>query len=171
MFFKNIFENYFWKKWKKADFQMGKVVERPWFIRLFQRFEFFLKKVKKVVDKLVWFWYINWAAETTQKNVSPSGGIGRRTGLKILRGNTRTGSIPVSGSFIKTLYAQIAQLVEQWTENPRVTGSIPVLGTICASGSVVEHRLAKARVASSNLVSRFLFQQNALSYYWAIAKR
>ena len=28
------------------------------------------------------------------------------------------------------LYAQIAQLVEQWTENPRVTGSIPVLGTI-----------------------------------------
>ena len=26
-------------------------------------------------------------------------------------------------------YAQIAQLVEQWTENPRVTGSIPVLGT------------------------------------------
>ena len=46
-------------------------------------------------------------------------------------------------------------MVEQWTENPRVTGSIPVLGTICASGSVVEHRLAKARVASSNLVSRF----------------
>ena len=26
---------------------------------------------------------------------------------------------------------------------------------ICANGSVVEHRLAKARVASSNLVSRF----------------
>ena len=26
--------------------------------------------------------------------------------------------------------AQIAQLVEQWTENPRVTGSIPVLGTL-----------------------------------------
>ena len=26
-------------------------------------------------------------------------------------------------------YAQIAQLVEQRTENPRVTGSIPVLGT------------------------------------------
>ena len=50
--------------------------------------------------------------------------------------------------------AQIAQLVEQRTENPRVTGSIPVLGTLCASGSVVEHRLAKARVASSNLVSR-----------------
>ena len=26
--------------------------------------------------------------------------------------------------------AQIAQLVEQRTENPRVTGSIPVLGTL-----------------------------------------
>ena len=26
--------------------------------------------------------------------------------------------------------AQIAQLVEQRTENPRVTGSIPVLGTV-----------------------------------------
>ena len=28
-------------------------------------------------------------------------------------------------------FAQIAQLVEQWTENPRVAGSIPALGTIC----------------------------------------
>ena len=28
------------------------------------------------------------------------------------------------------IYAQIAQLVEQRTENPRVTGSIPVLGTL-----------------------------------------
>ena len=27
-------------------------------------------------------------------------------------------------------FAQIAQLVEQRTENPRVTGSIPVLGTV-----------------------------------------
>ena len=31
--------------------------------------------------------------------------------------------------FIVNLFAQIAQLVEQRTENPRVTGSIPVLGT------------------------------------------
>ena len=28
------------------------------------------------------------------------------------------------------MYAQIAQLVEQGTENPRVLGSIPSLGTI-----------------------------------------
>ena len=33
------------------------------------------------------------------------------------------GSIPIT-----RLAAQIAQLVEQRTENPRVTGSIPVLG-------------------------------------------
>ena len=60
-----------------------------------------------------------------------SGGIGRRTGLKILRGQTRTGSSPVSG-----IRAQIAQLVEQWTENPRVTGSIPVLGIFPFAGVV-----------------------------------
>jgi hypothetical protein len=30
---------------------------------------------------------------------------------------------------IANLFAQIAQLVEQWTENPRVAGSIPALGT------------------------------------------
>ena len=49
-------------------------------------------------------------------------------------------------------------MVEQRTENPRVLGSIPSLGILillCANGSVVEHRLAKARAASSNLVSRF----------------
>ena len=30
----------------------------------------------------------------------------------------------------KVEYAQVAQLVEQWTENPRVGGSNPPLGTI-----------------------------------------
>ena len=36
-----------------------------------------------------------------------------------------------SKGFIRSLnsnYAQIAQSVEQWTENPRVAGSIPALG-------------------------------------------
>ena len=31
------------------------------------------------------------------------------------------------------IYAQIAQLVEQRTENPRVAGSIPALGIFCCS--------------------------------------
>ena len=41
------------------------------------------------------------------------------------------GSNPIPATkflFMQRLYAQIAQLVEQRTENPRVTGSIPVLG-------------------------------------------
>ncbi len=63
-------------------------------------------------------------------------------------------------------FAQIAQSVEQRTENPRVTGSIPVLGTynnyfMCASGSVVERLLAKEKVAGSIPVSRFLCRKGS----------
>ena len=88
------------------------------------------KNRKKLLTNFGWFGIV--IERLKQRKICPSGGIGRRTGLKILRGNTRTGSIPVSGSLFKSclLYAQIAQLVEQRTENPRVTGSIPVLG-IC----------------------------------------
>ena len=32
-------------------------------------------------------------------------------------------------TYLSTKEAQVAQLVEQWTENPRVGGSIPPLGT------------------------------------------
>lgn len=39
-----------------------------------------------------------------------------------------TGPYPQLGS-APHFRAQIAQLVEQWTENPRVPGSIPGLGT------------------------------------------
>ena len=39
--------------------------------------------------------------------------------------------------------AQIAQLVEQRTENPRVSGSIPELGTSCGCSSMVEHQPSK----------------------------
>ena len=55
-------------------------------------------------------------------------------------------------------FAQIAQSVEQRTENPRVTGSIPVLGIChtCASGRVVLCLLAKEKVAGSIPVSRSL---------------
>ena len=35
---------------------------------------------------------------------------------------------------IPATYAQIAQLVEQRTENPRVAGSIPALGILNAEG-------------------------------------
>ena len=53
------------------------------------------------------------------------------------------------------LYASVAQLVEQGTENPRVVGSIPTGGTISADlAHLVERHLAKVEVASSSLVIR-----------------
>ena len=52
-------------------------------------------------------------------------------------------------------YAPVAQLVEQRTENPRVGGSIPPGGTMCADvAHLVERHLAKVEVASSSLVIR-----------------
>ncbi len=51
--------------------------------------------------------------------------------------------------------AEVAQMVEQRTENPRVPSSILGLGTKGGgSSSAVERLLAKEKVASSNLVFR-----------------
>ena len=54
--------------------------------------------------------------------------------------------------------AQIAQLVEQWTENPCVAGSIPALGTkkieYAIVAQLVEYNLAKVGVAGSSPVYR-----------------
>ena len=43
--------------------------------------------------------------------------------------------LPGRQPVLTSLFAQIAQLVEQWTENPRVAGSIPALGTKSGSHS------------------------------------
>ena len=52
-------------------------------------------------------------------------------------------------------FASVAQLVEQWTENPRVAGSTPAGGTNFADvAHLVERHLAKVEVASSSLVTR-----------------
>ena len=52
-------------------------------------------------------------------------------------------------------FASVAQLVEQWTENPRVAGSTPAGGTNFADvAHLVERHLAKVEVASSSLVIR-----------------
>ena len=82
-------------------------------------------------------------------------------------GGRRFESVP--GRHIKHLsrakcsarYASVAQLVEQWTENPRVVGSIPTGGTMVPFGNrdagvahPVERHLAKVEVASSSLVTR-----------------
>ena len=52
------------------------------------------------------------------------------------------------------LYASVAQLVEQGTENPRVVGSIPTGGTIADLAHLVERDLAKVEVAGSSPVIR-----------------
>ena len=54
----------------------------------------------------------------------------------------------------RELYASVAQLVEQRTENPRVVGSIPTGGTNADLAHLVERRLAKAKVAGSSPVIR-----------------
>ena len=62
------------------------------------------------------------------------------------------------------LYASVAQLVEQGTENPRVVGSIPTGGTTNADlAHLVERRLAKAKVAGSSPVIRS-------NFYGSVAK-
>ena len=75
-------------------------------------------------------------------------------------------------SFGSPQYASVAQSVEQWTENPRVVGSIPTGGTKAdltteskefdsdgrhhdaGVAHPVERHLAKVEVASSSLVTR-----------------
>ena len=60
------------------------------------------------------------------------------------------------------LFASVAQLVEQRTENPRVVGSIPTGGTITEKkfsvfadlAHLVERDLAKVEVAGSSPVIR-----------------
>ena len=60
-----------------------------------------------------------------------------------------------SASSYNKLCAEVAQSVEQRTENPRVPSSILGLGTkLGGSSSVVECLLAKEEVASSYLVFR-----------------
>ena len=59
------------------------------------------------------------------------------------------------GLTVSLLFASVAQLVEQGTENPRVVGSIPTGGTTFADlAHLVERRLAKAKVAGSSPVIR-----------------
>ena len=63
--------------------------------------------------------------------------------------------------------ASVAQSVEQWTENPRVVGSIQTGGTMrntfiditlhAGVAHLVERHLAKVEVASSSLVARSSF--------------
>ena len=62
-------------------------------------------------------------------------------------------------------HAQIAQLVEQWTENPRVTGSIPVLGTFfMPKNSIKQHREGDSRFANAVVIVR-VRMHGAISFW------
>ncbi len=64
----------------------------------------------------------------------PSAGVAKLADAQDLKSCGPNQTVPVRSrspalQLNTDTYAQIAQLVEQRTENPRVTGSIPVLGT------------------------------------------
>ena len=67
------------------------------------------------------------------------------------------GGIPGSIPGRVTTYGRLAQLGERLPYKQDVGSSILSSSTICGNSSAVEHRLAKAGVASSNLVSRSNF--------------
>ena len=79
------------------------------------------------------------------------------------------GEVHLSGDKAKlnlAIFASVAQLVEQRTENPRVVGSIPTGGTIYRDLSrfadlahLVERDLAKVEVAGSSPVIRSIFRE------------
>ena len=78
------------------------------------------------------------------------------------------GSNPIPATQYKVLYAQLAQLVEQRTENPRVSGSIPELGIILFKkeygvlAQSVEHLTFNQVVRGSNprcLIAESLYLQ------------
>jgi hypothetical protein len=66
---------------------------------------------------------------------------------------SNTGSIPVEVAIFLSASAQIAQSVEQRTENPCVGGSIPSLGTISLFGKIQIHseKLGKSRASPHSL--------------------
>ena len=75
-----------------------------------------------------------------------------------------------------SLYASVAQLVEQRTENPRVVGSIPTGGTNTVQSTtglsyagvahLVERHLAKVEVAGSSPVARSTYHMETEYSMW-----
>ena len=60
------------------------------------------------------------------------------------------GSNPIPATQCESICAQLAQLVEQRTENPRVSGSIPEPGIFGALAQSVEHLTFNQVVRGSN---------------------
>ena len=126
---------------KKGDKHIGKE-------RKNRRFRDFSKKKKKNVDKIIRHIVIYRSCLENRREHN----CGCSSMVECQPSKLNTWVRFPSPAF----FAQIAQSVEQRTENPRVTGSIPVLGIChtCASGRVVLCLLAKEKVAGSIPVSR-----------------
>ena len=68
--------------------------------------------------------------------------------------------------------AEVAQLVEQRTENPRVAGSIPAFGTAQAGVvQLVERLLAKEKVVGSSPIARSEHQRQRAEGRWLTHSR
>ena len=74
-------------------------------------------------------------------------------------------AIPLPRRAARKRFAQIAQLVEQWTENPRVAGSIPALGTTCGHSS--SGRAPPCQGGGSEFEPRCPLQSDAHTKVWA----
>ena len=95
----------------------------------------------------------------------PGSSVGQNASLSRQRSTVRARSgSPFKGIQQSFRFASVAQLVEQWTENPRVVGSIPTGGTKYADvAHLVERHLAKVEVASSSLVIRSIKKRFCLN--------
>ena len=87
--------------------------------------------------------------------LSSRGGIGIRARLRIQSGFLGRGSSPLDQSRGLKILVSLVRF-RFWA--------------LCANGSVVEHRLAKARAASSNLVSRFKKPCVSCTWFFCILK-
>ena len=64
------------------------------------------------------------------------------------------GSIPIASSILNAVVAELADAPDLGSGAQCVGVQVPPTAPLRGSGSVVEHRLAKARVAGSNPVFR-----------------
>ena len=99
----------------------------------------------------------------------PGSSVGQNASLSRQRSTVRARSgSPFQEIQQSFRFASVAQLVEQWTENPRVVGSIPTGGTnkYADVAHLVERHLAKVEVASSSLVIRSIKKELLRQFFF-----
>ena len=108
---------------------------------------------------------------TTTIFLRPGSSVGQNAALSRRRSTVRARSR--SPFFYNFIVGFIAQLVEQGTENPRVSGSIPLEATNSLwwmQRSWLERQFVALEVVSSNLIFHpIIFHQFYI--HWTVAKR